>query len=36
MFFRQAINQLINNDNSENMEASDVSETTEPSVNFPF
>ena len=30
------INQSINNDNSENVEISDVPEVTEPVVNFPI
>ena len=35
-FFSKAIEQSINNDNSENLEASDVTEITEPVVNFPI
>ena len=32
----KAINQSINNDNSENVEVSDITEITEPVVNFHF
>ena len=32
----KVIDQIINNDNSENVEPSDVTEITEPVVNFPI
>ena len=35
-FFPKAIYQSINNDNSENVEVSNVIEITQPDVNFPI